>query len=72
MAFALQLVGCNITQKLSTVALGRAFVNQGFAKKTVHNVRGYVVVHRSAEEMQATRRLMAHGADTDTDDTDVF
>ena len=71
-AFALQLVGCNITQKLSTVALGRAFVNQGFAKKTVHNVRGYVVVRRSAEEMQATRRLMAHGADTDTDDTDVF
>ena len=71
-AFALQLVGCNITQKLSTVALGRAFVNQGFAKKTVRNVRGYVVVRRSAEEMQAARRLMAHEADTDTDDTDVF
>ena len=71
-AFALQLVGCNITQKLSTVALGRAFVNQGFAKKTVRNVRGYVVVRRSAEEMQAARRLMAHEANTDTDDTDVF
>ena len=66
------LVGCNITQKLSSVALGRAFVNQGFAKKTVRNVRGYVVVRRSAEEMQASRRLMAHEADTDTDDTDVF
>ena len=31
-----------------------------------------VVVRRSAEEMQAARRLMAHEANTDTDDTDVF
>ena len=71
-ALALQIVGCNITQKLSTVALGRAFVNQGFARKTCRNVRGYVVVRRSAEEMQSARRLMAHECNTDTDDTDVF
>ena len=71
-AYALQLISANISQKLSTVALGRAFVNQGFRKKTYRNVRGYVVVRRSAEEMLSIRRLMAHEADTDTDDTDVF
>ena len=71
-ALALQIVGCGITQKLSTVALGRAFVNQGYRKKTYRNVRGYVVVRRSAEEMQSVRRLMAHEGDTDTDDTDAF
>ena len=71
-AYALQLISANISQKLSTVALGRAFVNQGFQKKTYRNVRGYVVVRRSAEEMLSIRRLMAHGADTDTDDTGVF
>ena len=36
------------------------------------NVRDYVVVRCSAEEMLSIRRLMAHEADTDTDDTDVF
>jgi len=36
------------------------------------NVRDYVVVRRSAEEMLSIRRLMAHETDTDTDDTDVF
>ena len=69
---AYALLSANISQKLSTVALGRAFVNQGFQKKTYRNVRGYVVVRRSAEEMLSIRRLMAHGADTDTDDTGVF
>ncbi len=71
-AYALQLISANISQKLSTVALGRAFMNQGFRKKTYRNVRGYVVIRRSAEEMLSIRRLMAHEADTDTDDTDVF
>ena len=71
-AYALQLISANISQKLSTVALGRAFVNQGFKKKTYRNVRGYVVIRRSAEEMLSIRRLMVHEADTDTDDTDVF
>ena len=69
-SLALQIVGANITQKLSTVMLGRAFVDQGFPRRTFHNVRGYIVVRRSAEEMQAVRRAMA--ANTDTDDTDDF
>ncbi len=68
-AMALQIVGANITQKLSTVMLGRAFVELGFEKKTVHNIRGYVVVRRSAEEMRSMRYQMAN---TDTDNTPVF
>ena len=66
---ALQIVGANITQKLSSVLLGRAFRELGFQAKTVHNIRGYIVVHRSAEEMRSMRHQMAN---TDTDDTEVF
>ena len=71
-ALALQIVGANITQKLSTVMLGRAFMELGFEKKTYHNVRGYVVVRRSADEMHSMRQMMATSSDTDTDDTDGF
>jgi predicted P-loop ATPase len=72
-SLAIQIVGVGITQKLSTVMLGRAFVEQGFERKTYRNTRGYVVVRRTAEEMRSLRSLMAvAGEDTDTDDTDVF
>ena len=72
-AMALQIVGAGITQKLSTVLLGRAFSDFGFQKKTYKNVRGYIVVRRSAEEMRSVRHLMADSPEhTDTDDTDVF
>ena len=72
-ALALQIVGAGITQKLSTVSLGRAFTELGFRRKTFRNVRGYVVVRRSAEEMRSIRQAMAAGpSDTDTDVTDVF
>ena len=70
-SLALQIVGAGITQKLSTVMLGRAFVEQGFERCTSHNVRGYIVVRRTAEEMRALRSLMAQG-DTHTDDTEIF
>ena len=72
-SLALQLVGMGITQKLSTVSLGRAFVELGFERRTFHNVRGYVVVRRSAEEMRSLRQAMAQAkGHTDTDVTDVF
>ena len=72
-SLALQIVGVGITQKLSTVSLGRAFVEQGFERRTFRNVRGYVVVRRSAEEMRSLRCVMAQErSDTDTDDTDSF
>ena len=72
-SLAMQIVGANITQKLSTVMLGRAFVEQGFRKKTYRNMRGYVVVRRSLDEMRSVRQMMAVANDnTDTDDTDAF
>ncbi len=72
-SLAIQIVGVGITQKLSTVMLGRAFIEQGFERKTYRNTRGYVVVRRSAEEMRSLRSMMAvAGENTDTDDTDVF
>ena len=60
----------DIQQFLSErVMLGRAFRELGFQSKTSHNIRGYIVIRRSAEEMRAMRQQMAY---TDTDDTDVF
>ena len=70
-AMALQIVGANITQKLSSVLLGRAFRELGFQAKTVHNIRGYVVVRRSEQEMRSMRYRMAQGTDG-TDETAFF
>ena len=71
-ALALQIVGAGITQKLSPVWLGRAFAELGFEKKTYHNVRGYIVVRRSADEMHSMRQMMATSSDTDTVNTVFF
>ena len=72
-SLAMQIVGAGITQKLSSVLLGRSFVELGFERRTSRNIRGYVVVRRSAEEMRSVRNMMAlPKTDTDTDDTDVF
>ena len=68
-ALALQIVGAGITQKLSAVMLGRAFRELGYMPRTYHNMRGYVVVRRDANEMRSMRQQLAN---TDTDDTDVF
>ena len=74
-------VGAGITQKLSSVLLGRAFMELGFERRTCRNVRGYIVVRRSAEEMRSLRSVMAQesseptsapDANTDTDDTVIF
>jgi ABC-type microcin C transport system duplicated ATPase subunit YejF len=72
-ALALQIISANIAQKLSSVLLGRAFVELGFKRRTMRNVRGYIVVRRSAEEMRSLRMALAAASDnTDTDHTDVF
>ena len=72
-ALALQIVGSNITQKLSTVNLGRAFKTLGFEFRRTNAERGYIVVRRSAEEMRSHRFVVAHSPVTDvTDVTDVF
>ena len=67
-ARALQIVGGNLTQKLTHASLGRAFTELGFIKKILSHVRGYVVVQRTPEEIKARQRLMA----VVSDGTDVF
>jgi len=65
-ALALQMVGAGITQKLSSVLLGRAFMELGFERRTCRNVRGYIVVRRSPEEMRSLRSVMAQEASDPT------
>ena len=60
---ALQIIGGNTVQQLSAVRLGRAFMEQGFRQVRQAHSRGYVVVRRSAEEIQAHLRGMAYGGD---------
>jgi len=58
-ARALQLVSANISQKLSAVYLGRAMTEQGFQRVKYNGVRGYIVVCRSGDEIQAAQQSMA-------------
>ena len=68
-AMALQIIGANITQKLSKEMVSRAFTSLGFQSRRTSKYRGYIVVRRSAEEMRSMRYQMAN---TDTDNTPVF
>ena len=72
-SLALQLVGAGISQKLSKEMVGHAFVDQGFERKIYRNMRGYIVVRRSADEMRSLRaRLALEDGNTLTLDTPVF
>ena len=63
-SLALQVVGANITQKLSASLLGRAFMSMGYQFRKSHGIRGYLVVRRSADEMRSMRFTLAQsGAD---------
>ena len=75
---ALQVVGVGITQKLSAVLLGRAFVELGFLFKKSNGIRCYLVVRRSPEEMRSVRHAPPMAALSQTagadraDGADVF
>lgn len=58
-AMALQIVSANISQKLSPVHMGRAFRELGFEQKVIKNVRGYIVMRYTPQEMHARRVLAA-------------
>ena len=60
---AMQIIGGNTVQQLSAVRLGRAFMEQGFRQVRQAHSRGYVVVRRSAEDIQARMRAMTCDAD---------
>ncbi len=60
-SLALQIVEANITQKLSTIQLGRAFVGLGYKYKLSRGTRKYHVVRRSAEELRLVRQTAGGG-----------
>ena len=65
-ARAMQIVSANISQKLSAVYLGRAFMEQGFRRVKSSGQRGYIVEQRTAEEMAQLQREMADANNVDS------
>lgn len=69
---AMQMISVNISAKINKEALGHAFIDLGFERKTYRNVRGYIVVRRTPEEQKSLRNELASNSDTHTLDTPVF
>ncbi len=67
-ARAIQLIGTGISQKLNPTRVGLAFNELGFQRVRYHGIRGYLVIQRTAEEIQAYQRGIILGADTEADD----
>ena len=62
-ARAMQIVSANISQKLSPVYLGRAMGELGFRRVKYNGQRGYIVVPRTADEIQSAQLMMAGEAE---------
>ena len=56
---ALQIIGTGISQKLSSVNVGRAFTDLGFQKVRVNHSWGYLVVERDGNEIKAFQQRLA-------------
>ena len=67
-ARAIQLIGTGISQKLNPTRVGLTFNELGFQRVRYHGIRGYLVIQRTAEEMQAYQKGIILGADTEADD----
>ena len=65
---AMQVISGNVSQKLSPVYLGRALSELGFKRVKYQGQRGYIVVVRTAEEIQIEQRSMAAQAKEDDND----
>ena len=63
-ARAMQIVSANISQKLSPVYLGRAMGELGFKRVKYNGQRGYIVVPRTADEIQSAQLMMASEAES--------
>ena len=50
---AMQIISCNISQKLNSSKLGKAFNDLGFEKMRTKHSRGYKAIVRTAEEIKA-------------------
>ena len=55
----LERINAGIRQPLSATKLGMLLTKLGFTKGRFNNERGYLVIERSSEEIQATRRIAA-------------
>ena len=55
----LQIIGGNITQKLSDRKIGHAFTELGFTFRRTNTGRGYIVVQRSGLEIKERQKEMA-------------
>ncbi len=67
-ARAIQLIGYGISQKLSATKVGLAFYEQGFERVRYRGIRGYLVVQRTADEMQAYQKGVVLGGSKVPDD----
>ena len=65
-ARALQIISAGISQKLSAVNVGRAFVELGFERVRTRSSRGFIVVSRTSEDMKAYQCAQLHDAEPDT------
>ena len=65
-ARAMQIVSANLSQKLSPEHLGRAFNELGFKRVKYSGQRGYIVMIRTADEIQRIQRLMVDEGEVDS------
>ena len=66
-ARAIQIIGTGISQKLNPTRVGLAFNELGFQRVRYHGIRGYLVIQRTAEEMQAYQKSIILNDDTEGD-----
>ena len=67
-ARALQVISNGISQKLSSVNVGRAFSDLGFKRVRTHSSRGFIVVSRTADDIKAYQHSLLSDAQPDTSD----
>ncbi len=64
-ARAMQLIGSGISQKLNSVYVGRAFMDLGFKRVRNHSERGYLVIVRTAKEIEQYQQRLATSSQPD-------
>ena len=66
-ARAIQIIGTGISQKLNPTRVGLSFNELGFQRVRYHGIRGYLVIQRTAEEMQAYQKGIILNNETEDD-----
>ena len=66
-ARAIQIIGTGISQKLNPTRVGLSFNELGFQRVRYQGIRGYLVIQRTAEEMQAYQKGIILNDETEDD-----